>query len=120
MRELIHVLERAGIELPGSTIGGEVAGFISGASATAEPAAAEPAAEPAAEASRSGRPFWEGAWRRFLDREWSRRELRAFLDAEFERCGGSLKALARRLNIEESEYARFVSALHKYRVRPGK
>ncbi|MEW6335784.1 MAG: sigma 54-interacting transcriptional regulator [Acidobacteriota bacterium] len=121
VRELLSVVKRAGIQLPGPTIGAEVAGLLRD---RARPRAeVQPVEETLgrlrAEVAR-GRSFWDTAWAAFLDREINRAELRSWLGEVYAECGGSLKDAARRLGVADAEYARFVSALHKYRVHPGR
>ena len=119
VRELIHVLKRAGIGLPGSAIGGEIAELL-GADEAAPAGAARDAVERADSALRAGGRFWDTAWRSFLDREINREELRGLLGRWYAESGGSLRRLSQALNIEDGEYARFVSALHKYDVHPAR
>jgi DNA-binding NtrC family response regulator len=118
VRELIHVLTRAGVELEGEVIGREIRNVIGGQKAERSP---EPSAlaHAAAEIER-GRSFWETAWQAFLDRDLSRRELQQWLSERHRSTGVSLKRLAASLNITDGEYHRFVSALHKYDIHPGR
>lgn len=121
VRELVNVLKRAGIQLPGSTIDREVADllprrpFRAGGDAPANPELARVQAALAAGAS-----FWDSAWAAFLEREINRAELRGLLAEHFAASQHNLKALARRLHVPDEDYARLVSALHKYRVHPGR
>ncbi len=121
VRELISVVKRAGIQLPGPELGAEVAGLLPDrARSRGEPRSGEPVLERLRGEAARGRSFWDTAWAAFLDREINRVELRSWLDAVFTESGGSLKETARRLGVADGEYARFVSALHKYRVHPGR
>ena len=124
VRELLQVLKRAGIQLPGPEIGAEVQSVIGtglgdargGVAQTAESGALD---ELACQIE-GGAGFWDTAWRAFLNREINRNELRTLLEERYREHGHSLKQLAAALNIEPDEYPRFVSALHKYDVHPGK
>jgi DNA-binding NtrC family response regulator len=118
VRELLHVLTRAGIELDGPVIGKEI-GDVIGADELSEPSAGVPIEAIRAELA-SGRSFWDTAWPAFLDREINRAQMTLLLRGGFDACGGSLKDLARDLNIPEGDYARFVATLHKYRIHPGR
>lgn len=120
VRELVSVLKRAGIQLPGPTIDGDVATLLSPITSPPRSADTPAGLERVREGLASGRSFWDTAWAAFLDRELNRSELHAFLSGEFEAARHSLRELARRLNVADSEYPRFVSALHRYRVHPGR
>lgn len=117
VREVLHVLKRAGIDCPGPLIGREIERFWS--ADQAEGHASEPLASVRLGIGQ-GRSFWDTAWQQFLDRELNKSQLQAYLAEEFGPCHGSLKELARRLNINDGEYARFVSILHKYGIHPNK
>jgi len=121
VRELVNVLKRAGIQLSHPTIGREIAELLPrrpsnpGDGAPANPELARVHAALAA-----GISFWDCAWAAFLEREINRAELRSLLAEHFAASQHNLKALARRLHVPDEDYARFVSALHKYRVHPGR
>jgi DNA-binding NtrC family response regulator len=119
VRELIHVLKRAGISLPGPTIGSEISDLLA-ADETSSPAALHDAVARAESEILAGGSFWDTAWRSFLDREINREELRGLLARAFSENGESLRRLSRALHIAEGDYPRFVSALHKYDVHPAK
>jgi DNA-binding NtrC family response regulator len=118
VRELLHVLRRAGISLPGPAIGAEVGQLLTAEGAV--PAAAADAIERAESEIRAGGSFWDTAWRRFLDRELNREELRGLLERRYAESGESLRRLSESLHVAEKDYPRFVSALHKYDVHPGR
>jgi len=117
VRELIHVLKRAGISLPGPTIGSEI-GDLLGADDGSKVTAPNDAVVRAEAEIRAGACFWDTAWRSFLDREINREELRGLLERAFAEHGASLRRLSQALHIAEKDYPRFVSALHKYDVHP--
>ena len=119
VRELVNVMKRVGIQAPGQVVGAEVEELLSHRRKIG--GAGEPSDELAGMrvAIESGESFWDVVWPLFLDREINRAQLRALLEEYFWECRHSLKALARRLNIPDSQYPRFVSALHRYRVHPG-
>jgi DNA-binding NtrC family response regulator len=117
VRELIHVLKRAGITLPGPSIGGEIAQLLAEEKADDGEAGACDRIEAAI---RRGGSFWDTAWRSFLARELNRAELRALLVRWYRAEGGSLRALSEALHVEAKDYPRFVAALHKYDVHPAR
>ncbi len=119
VRELIQVLKRVGIQRPGPEVGGEVAELLlAGLEVAAEVGDGRVAEVEAA--LRAGAGFWDSAWRAFLDRDLNREQLRGLLRRAFAAEGGSLRRLAEALRVDPADYARFVSALHKYDVHPGR
>jgi DNA-binding NtrC family response regulator len=120
VRQLLHVLTRAGIECPGESLGEEVRDLLGG-----------PGTGPGAQEDldtlrllnaqlEAGRSFWDTHWKAFMARDLNRRELRGFLRSRFADCGDSLKRLSQQLNVEETEYSRFVTSLHKQDIHPGR
>jgi transcriptional regulator with PAS, ATPase and Fis domain len=119
VRELIHVLKRAGISLTGLTIGAEISELLGPEDAVATSAVRDAVTGIDADL-RAGGCFWDTAWHSFLDREINREELRGLLGRWYAESGASLRRLSQALNIADKDYARFVSALHKYDVHPAK
>jgi transcriptional regulator with PAS, ATPase and Fis domain len=117
VRELIHVIKRAGIQLEGPITGKAVDSIIHHRTGKPE---GESYIEPIRREIASGANFWDTAWKYFLNRDLSRREMRAFLERYYREIGGNLKSMSKALNIEEKDYPRFISALHKYHIHPGK
>jgi DNA-binding NtrC family response regulator len=118
VRELISVLKRVGAQPGGAEVGPEVEELLSHRGPVTAPGSSELARVRAA--LESGAPFWSSAWEAFLERDLNRGELRSLLAEAFAGCGHSLSALARRFNVPDRDYKRFVAALHKYRVHPGR
>jgi len=118
VRELIHVIKRAGIHLKGPVIGKEIETIIHHRADKANEA--PPGMEHLYEAIDSGKSFWDTAWKRFIDRDLSRCEIRSFLEKYYMANNKNLKAMSRALNIVEKDYPRFISALHKYHIHPAK
>jgi DNA-binding NtrC family response regulator len=119
VRELIQVLKRTGIQLDGETIGAEVQQLIGGAGPEIE-GEADSLVREIEEALTAGTSFWDSAWERFLKRDLNRAQLRGILARLFAANGCSLRRLSEAVHIDAKDYPRFVSALHKYDVHPGK
>lgn len=120
VRELVNFVKRAGVQASGQVIGDEVEELLSRRRrAPAAPAAGDEHAGLRA-AIASGENFFDVVWPLFLDRELNRSQLRGLLEEYFWQCRHSLKDLARHLNIPDDQYPRFVSALHRYQVHPGR
>lgn len=118
-RELINLLKRAGIHCPSPITGPDIQSLlISGQPGDSFP---QPdLLEHFQEDIASGKSFWETIWKEFLNREISRQNVLTLLKKYFNDNHNNLKSMSRQLNIDEKEYPRFVSALHKYKVHPGK
>lgn len=119
VRELVQVLKRAGIELTGPEIGKEVATIMM-PSVTAEESRGDVQVAQLENAIRDGASFWDSAWKEFLARDLNREDLKRLLRRGYRQHGSSLRELSRAFNIESEAYPRFVSALHKYDLHPGK
>jgi len=119
VRELIHVLKRAGIQLDGPVIGKEIETIIKNFD-TEEDVQPGQFIDEVRQAVNAGKSFWDTAWKYFLNRDVSRREIRTLLEKYFIENHKNLKAMSRCLNIEEKDYPRFISVLHKYDIHPGK
>lgn len=119
VRELITVLKRVGIQRDGPEVGAEVVDLLGGVGSGWHEEVEDPDAEIRAEIA-GGASFWDTAWRRFIDRDLSRRDLKRLLASWHRERSGTLKDLATFLHIEPKDYPRFVSALHKYEIHPAK
>ncbi len=119
VRELINLLKRAGIHLENTVIGREIEAILQG-NKLEEPVSRGFSSDHFDKAIAEGKSFWDSIWKEFLNREISRRDVLCILRKYYEENGNNLKALSRFLNIKEKDYPRFISALHKYNVHPGK
>ncbi|MEN8164871.1 MAG: sigma 54-interacting transcriptional regulator [Acidobacteriota bacterium] len=118
VRELIQVLKRAGIQLPGATIGSQVEQVLMSIEREipGDPDQLVTSIETSLD---QGASFWDTAWKAFLDRDLNREQLQALLKRLFVTNGHSLRRLSEAVNIEDKDYSRFVSSLHKYKVHPN-
>lgn len=120
VRELIHVIKRAGIQLKNPVMGKEIETIIFHHPREKAEEETGSSIEHLREEIRSGKTFWETAWKLFLNRDISRRDLHGFLEKYYIESDKNLKIMSRQLNIDEKDYPRFISALHKYDIHPGK
>lgn len=120
VRELVNFVKRAGIQTSGPVIGEEIEELLSRRSALSGPSSERDELAGLRLSIEGGENFFDGVWPLFLDRELNRAQLRDLLEEYFWQCRHSLKELARRLNIPDDQYPRFVSALHRYGVHPGR
>jgi DNA-binding NtrC family response regulator len=120
VRQLLHVLTRAGIECPGDSIGEEVRDLLGGSGPRREEQEDLDTLRLLDAELDAGKSFWDTHWKAFMARDLNRREIRGFLRKRFVDCGDSLKRLSKRLNLDETEYSRFVTSLHKQDIHPGR
>jgi len=64
-----------------------------------------------------GDSFWDVVWRPFLRRYFTREDLKRIINRGFERGAKSYKELSKLFNIEERDYHKFMSLLHKYGLK---
>jgi DNA-binding NtrC family response regulator len=119
IRELLHVLTRAGIVLPGPVIGGEIGPLLQNGLDEDELFSDTAITDWRAEIA-SGKSFWETIWRAFILRDLNREQVRLFLKNVFSECEHNLKTTAAKLNVRDTEYPRFISMLHRYAIHPKK
>jgi DNA-binding NtrC family response regulator len=118
IRELLHVLTRAGIVLPGPAIGAEIADLLESGFNESECLSGLGIPDWLAEIS-AGKNFWETGWRAFIKRDLNRQQMRICLKKVFCECDQNLKSMALKLNIRATEYPRFISMLHRYAIHPN-
>ncbi len=119
IRELIQVLKRVGIQLPGTSVGTQVEKVLMGIETA--PRGDDDLIVHEIEASLlQGASFWDTAWKSFLDRDINREQLRGLLMKLFAAHRCSLRELSEAVNIDHTDYPRFVSSLHKYKVHPAR
>jgi DNA-binding NtrC family response regulator len=119
IRELLHVMARAGIVMPGPAIGPEIADLLETGFAENECFSGSGMSDWLTEIS-NGKSFWETGWRAFVKRDLNRQQMRIGLKKVFCECDQSLKKMAAKLNIGAAEYPRFISMLHRYAIHPKK
>ncbi len=119
VRELINLLKRAGIHLVNPVIDREIETLLK-RTKVEDPVYPGFNGEQFEKEIAGGKNFWDSIWKAFINREISRREVLSLLGKYFRQNQRNLKAMARSLNIPEKDYPRFISALHKYGVHPGK
>lgn len=120
VRELVNFVKRAGIQGAGPVIGEEVEELLLRRRPLPSASVERDQLAGLRAAIEAGENFFDAVWPLFLDRELNRHQLAGLLEDYFWQTRHSLKDLARRLNIPDSQYPRFVSALHRYQVHPGR
>ena len=111
IRELLHVLMRAGIELKGPTIGDDINDIIynQGKQANTD---SESQVDEAWKRIERGESFWDAVKGPFLNRDLNRSEVRQILNRALEICGGKYKKALDVFNIEAVEYKKFLNFLY--------
>ena len=60
--------------------------------------------------------FWDSAWKRFINREINREEIKTILKHYYQKSSHSYKKMIKVINIEEKDYKKFIALLHKYKI----
>jgi len=119
-RELFSVLKRAGILCDGPIGGRDIETIIHEADERTQPSGESDKMLVLQGEIDGGKNFWDTVWQAFLDRDLNREEVKDFLKGHFGGCDSRLKKLAEKLNIEESDFKKFVAVLHKYKIHPAR
>jgi transcriptional regulator with PAS, ATPase and Fis domain len=67
-----------------------------------------------------GKSFWEAVWKKFINRDLNRDEVKQLLTDGFVKSEFKLKKLSTALNIKNNEFKKFIATIHKYNIHPGK
>jgi DNA-binding NtrC family response regulator len=125
IRELITVLKRVGIDSPGMIIGSEITqiiketGFVRIGNNTT-PGSSEHISR-VWQNLEMGKSFWDVVWKPFIAaREFNRQEVYGIIKEAYSRAGGNLKGSIKVLGINSSEYSKFITYLHKYKIHPSR
>jgi DNA-binding NtrC family response regulator len=143
VRELLTVLKRAGIMLDSPITGEKISPFIYGGDKNGngnngnnssidksesethkeikhEDAPSDAPLESVLQALEKGENFWQSIWKPFIARDLDRNTVKRILKHFYTASSFSFKKMIKRLNLEESDYQRFMSALYKYKIDPRK
>lgn len=120
IRELITVLTRAGIHAPDVITGENIRDIINRSSYKITPHEQDDKWEHILGEMNKGRSFWDAVWQPFINRYLNRDEISLILREGYEKNNFSLKKLSRQMNIEDTEFKKFIAILHKYHIHPGK
>lgn len=120
IRELLTVLTRAGIHSAGPITGEDIQAVINQDHYKKNATETEDKFEQIRIAIDEGKSFWEVVWQPFIKRDLNKSEIKRFLEEGYIRCNSSLKELSRHMHIKDSEFKRFIAALHNYGIHPAK
>jgi transcriptional regulator with PAS, ATPase and Fis domain len=120
VRELITVLTRAGIHSAGPITGKDIQDVIHRGYYKKAPAEKDDKMERIRIAVEEGKSFWEAAWQPFIKRYLNRCEIKQFIEEEYVKNNFSLKKMSQQMHIKDSEFKRFIAALHNYDIHPAK
>jgi transcriptional regulator with PAS, ATPase and Fis domain len=67
---------------------------------------------------KTGKTFWEAAWKPFINRDFDRKTIKLFLQEAFLKNQNNFKKLIADLNLESRDYHSFMTLMHKYKIDP--
>ncbi len=111
VRELLHVLMRAGIELKGPVIGADINEIISDHGKRSSAGVGSQVDE-IWKRIESGDDFWETVKNPFLNRDLNRTEVKEIINRALEKSDGKYKNTLQILNIDSSDYKKFLNFLY--------
>jgi len=120
VRELITVMRRVGIHADDPVTGEDTREMIDQSHYKKDSREANSQNEGFWDEIAGGKTFWDCVWVLFIKRELNKNQVKQFLVEGFQKYNYSLKKLSLALNIKDSEFKRFIAALHKYDIHPGK
>jgi transcriptional regulator with AAA-type ATPase domain len=121
VRELLTVLKRAGIMLESPITGEKIASVIKGdvkKSPLTKKDKGDELLNKIQEKLKTGKDFWQLLWSPFLDRELDRNTVKSILKWFYIESSFSFMKMIKTLNVDESDYKKFMSALYKYKIHP--
>ncbi len=120
IRELITVLTRVGIHSAGPVTGKDIRGVLKRGRYKRAPLEKESKMERIRGDLDGGKSFWDVVWQPFIRRYLNRSEIKQILKDGYIRNNFSLKKLSLQMHIKDSEFKRFIAALHNYDIHPAK
>jgi len=67
---------------------------------------------------KSGKSFWDTAWKMFIDRDIDRKKTKDFLKKGYRESSNSFKVLTKKMNIDDEDYKKFISLMNQYKINP--
>lgn len=120
IREVITVLTRAGIHLQSPMTGDALKEIINQSQFKKGSEDSNDRTDELYRTISQGQTFWEAVWDPFIRRYLNRDQVKSFLVEGYQNHQHSLKKLSQSIGIKDSEFKRFISALHKYEIHPAK
>jgi transcriptional regulator with PAS, ATPase and Fis domain len=123
VRELLNILKRAGIMLESPITGEKISSLLTGDDKKPpfkKQGNSTGKLEAAREKIESGQNFWQVIWKPFIDRELDRNTVKGILNSFYTESSHSFKKMTAHLNVDQSDYKKFMSLLYKYRIDPRK
>ena len=116
-RELINVLKRASILLPGPITGKDLASVIQCDKSHAAHHESEYDTHEIWRQIDDGKNFWEVVRDPFLNRELNRSQLRQFISEGLKKSRWKYIELLKKLNLEKKDYQKFMSFLNDHKLK---
>jgi transcriptional regulator with PAS, ATPase and Fis domain len=116
IRELTHVLKRAGIETKGPVIGRDIRKILYSCDCLKYGLRSEDELEQIWKNIQRGHNFWDEIKKPFLKRDLNRKEVKSIISRGLEEVGGSYKNLIKLFHLNDNDYHRFMRFLHEQKI----
>jgi len=122
VRELLNILKRAGIILSAPVTGVKISGLLNVAEndKVRDSNKSDSGFRDIRDKIDMGGDFWSLVWRPFIDREMDRNRVKGILKGFYSQSDFNFKKMIKILNIDASDYQKFMSLVYKYKIDPRK
>jgi len=120
IRELITVLTRVGIHSAGPVTGEDIQRVVNRDRNRMASVETDGKMARIRDDLDDGKSFWDVVWQPFIQRYLNRSEIKQILKEGYIQNDFSLKKLSVQMHIKDSEFKRFIAALHNYDIHPAK
>ncbi len=125
VRELLNILKRAGIMLETPITGEKLSSllYMNGKDKESQLIKQEKGDQMITEIReklKTGDSFWQLIWKPFIDRELDRNTVKRILKHFYTESSYNFRQMIKGLNMDTSDYPKFMSLIYKYKIDPRK
>jgi DNA-binding NtrC family response regulator len=125
VRELLNILKRAGIMLESPITGEKISSLLcmntrNKESQLIKQEKGDQMIKEIREKLNTGQSFWQLIWKPFIDRELDRNTVKRILKHFYTESAYNFRQMIGSLNMDTSDYPKFMSLIYKYKIDPRK